>query len=70
MGLEHFRADLFQDGFLPPNGYADPLVGPFISQMLATGQSITQALETTISFPEQSHRHFLPNTNYSGVCLW
>ena len=49
MGLEYFRADLFMQGFLPSKGYADPLVGPFISQMLATGEAITQALSSSLS---------------------
>ena len=59
MGLEQLRANLFRDGFLLPDGYADPLIGPMISQMLSVGEALQQFVPEGIVIPGDIHRHFL-----------
>ena len=59
LGLEELRAALFRRGLSLPEGFADPIVGPLISQTLAVSERIKEMLPESLVLPEQMQIHLL-----------
>ena len=69
IGLESLRADLFRQGLSLPDGYADLMIGPLISQSIAVFERLGELIPSGVNLPEQLHTHLLLIATMVGI-IW